>query len=170
MENRGKSKHSTKRLPTEIKELKGTLQVHNTATDPIKFEPLRDNPEPPPYFGVMATEEWDRILDQYKATKIFSKLDLPSIAIYCKAVEVVHEIEMGLHDGSYQRFNTANEKGYLQIHPIISVLTKAKDDVKVFGERLGVTPVSRTKISGLLGGKKDEKDEFGEMFDKKKAQ
>lgn len=170
MENRGKSKHSTKRLPTEIKELKGTLQVHNTATDPIKFEPLRDNPEPPPYFGVIACEEWDRILDQYKATKIFSKLDLPSIAIYCKAVEKVHEIEMQLHNGTYQQFNTANEKGYLQIHPIISVLTKAKDDVKVFGERLGVTPVSRTKISGLLGGKKDEKDEFGEMFDKKKAQ
>ena len=164
------NKRNTRRQPIEVKELRGTDRKDRAATDPIKFEPLRDNPEPPPYFGVMATEEWDRILDQYKATKIFSKLDLPSIAIYCKAVEVVHEIEMGLHDGSYQRFNTANEKGYLQIHPIISVLTKAKDDVKVFGERLRDTPVSRTKTSGLLGGKQHEKDEFGEMSDKKKAQ
>ena len=169
MENRGKSRHSTKRVPIEIKELRGTLQKAGIAEEPITFEPLRDNPEPPPYFGAIATDEWHRILDQYKATKIFSKLDLPSISIYCKAVEKVHDIEMGLHDGTYQEFNTANEKGYLQIHPIISILTKAKEDVKVFGERLGVTPVSRTKISGLIGKPKEE-DTFGAMFDKKKAQ
>ena len=162
-------KRNTRRQPVELKELRGTNRADRAAVEPIRFEPIRDNPDPPPYFGVIATGEWNRILDQYKLVKIFSKLDLPSIAIYCKAVEKVHEIEVGLHDGTYQEFNTANEKGYLQIHPIISVLTKAKDDVKVFGERLGVTPVSRTKISGLLGGKKDEMDEFGDLFDKKKA-
>ena len=162
-------KRNTRRQPVELKELRGTNRADRAAVEPIRFEPIRDNPDPPPYFGVIATGEWNRILDQYKLVKIFSKLDLPSIAIYCKAVEKVHEIEVGLHDGTYQEFNTANEKGYLQIHPIISVLTKAKDDVKVFGERLGVTPVSRTKISGLLGGKKDDSDPFGDLFDKKKA-
>lgn len=169
MENRGKSTHSTRRVPREIKELKGTAKISHDAVEPIKFEVLVDMPEPPTYFGEIATDEWYRILEQYKSTKIFSVLDLPSISIYCKAVEVVDEIEMGLHNGTYQRFNVANEKGFLQIHPIISVLTKAKDDVKVFGERLGVTPVSRTKVSGLIG-KKEEKDEFEEMFGKKKAQ
>lgn len=170
MNNRGKSTHSTKRVPTEIKELKGTLQKHNMATEPIRFEPLRDNPNPPPYFGEIATDEWNRILDQYKATKIFSVLDLPSIAIYCKAVERVHEIEVGLSNGTYKEFFTL-QTGYRQIDPIISILTKAKDDIKVYGERLGVTPVSRTKVSGLLGGKKgEEKDPFEELYGKKKAQ
>lgn len=162
---KGNSGHSTKRVPTELKELRSTTRTDRDAIEPIKFEVLRDNPDPPEYFGEIATAEYHRILDQYKATKIFSQLDLPSIRIYCKAVETVDEIEIGLMTGKYQRF-FITETGYQQIHPIISVLTKAKDDVKVFGERLGVTPVSRTKISGLLG-KDKKKDEFGEMFDGK---
>lgn len=163
----GGSKHSTKRVPIEIKELRGTTSKYQQAVEPIKFEILRDNPEPPSYFGEVGKAEWHRILDQYKATKIFSVLDIPSITVYCKAWDDYDRIQKGLSDNIYSEFVTF-DNGTQQVSPHMTLLQRAIDSIRVYGERLGVTPVSRTKVSGLIGNKK-EKDEFGEMFDTRKA-
>lgn len=164
---KGESKHSTKRVPIEIKELRGTVSKNQQAVEPIKFETLRDNPQPPSYFGEVGKSEWHRILDQYKATKIFSVLDIPSITVYCKAWDDYDRIQKGLSSGIYSEFVTY-ENGTQQVSPHMTLLQRAIDSIRVYGERLGVTPVSRTKVSGLIGNKK-EKDEFGEMFDNRKA-
>jgi P27 family predicted phage terminase small subunit len=163
-----KKEHNTFKVPLEIKELRGTDRKDRAAVEPVKFEPLRDNPSPPDYMGVVGTAEWHRILDQYKATKIFSVLDIPSIAIYCSAWDDYDRIKTGLMTGKYKEIATF-ENGTQQVTPYMTLLQRAVDTIRVYGERLGVTPVSRTKVSGLIGKPKEE-DTFGAMFDKKKAQ
>lgn len=147
-------------LPTEIKKLKKTNRADRGAVEPIVFESISTKiPKPPNYFGERAKEEWTAILKQYQAIKIFSILDLPSLAIYCKAVETLEKIEDKLEDGSAKRYFTT-ESGYEAVHPIVTIRNKCIEEIKNFGERLGLTPVSRTKVSGLLNTKKETRDEF----------
>lgn len=164
-----KIEHNTMKAPIEIKKLRGTVRNDRMAIEPVKFDVLENMPEPPKYFKDVARKEWYRILEQYKAIKIFSVLDIPSIIIYCKAWDDYNRICVGLEDGSIQEIVTF-ENGTQQVSPYMTLLQRSIDTIKAYGERLGVTPVSRTKVSGLIGGKKDDKDPFGEMFDKKKAQ
>lgn len=161
-------KHDTMKAPIEVKELRGTVRNDRMAVEPVKFEVLDNMPEPPSYFNEVASKEWYRILEQYKAIKIFSVLDIPSIIIYCKAWDDYNRICNGLADNTIQEIVTF-ENGTQQVSPYMTLLQRSIDTIKIYGERLGVTPVSRTKVSGLIG-KKEEKDEFEEMFGKKKAQ
>lgn len=167
MARNGNSEHSTKALPVEIKKLRGS-RTDRDVSDPVKFTPIRDNPPPPSYMGMWGILEWHRILDEFKISKIFSMLDIPVITMHCKAWDDYNRIQQGLMDGTYSEF-TESENGYKQVSPWMTLLQRSIDTMKFTEQRLGLSPVSRTKISSSIN-KKDEKDEFGEMFDKKKAQ
>lgn len=156
-----------RRKPTALKELEGTRRADREPVEPIQFEVISgDIPKAPIYFGKRAKEIWKSVLTQYKAVGMFSAQDLPSLQVYCKAVEDLEEIEEGLKNGTYERFFVTETAKFQQIHPIMSIRTKAIDDIKVYGAMLGLNPVARTKISGLIGDGKKE-DKFGNFLKKK---
>ena len=163
-----KKEHNTFKVPLEIKELRGTDRKDRAAVEPVKFEPLRDNPEPPNFLGDIGKEEWHSILDGFKSIKIFSKLDLPTILVYCSSKDGIYTLSEKFASGEISQYITY-PNGTRQISPEMITYQRHIDNLLKSGEKLGLTPVSRTKVSGLIGKPKEE-DEFAKMFEKKKAQ
>jgi P27 family predicted phage terminase small subunit len=148
------------KVPTKIKLLRGTLQNTRHNADELEFRALEDLPRPPDWMGEVVQLEFNSIIDEYFNLGILSRLDLPSLNIYCQAYDDYVRLTKYTKENETQ----TNDKGIESSMPQIILRQKALDTVLKFATQFGLTVIARSKISN----KKEEKakDPFEEAFGK----
>jgi P27 family predicted phage terminase small subunit len=146
------------KVPTRIKLLRGTARADRTTSDELVFRGLEGLPKPPSWMGVIGKAEFNGIIDEYFNLGILSKLDLPSLSIYCQA----YDDYVRLTEFTRENETQTNDKGIESSLPQVILRQKALDTVLKFATQFGLTVIARSKISN----KKEEaaKDPFEEAF------
>lgn len=142
------------------KKLTGTARKDRVGSKVLVVEILSEDTSPPAYFGDIAKNEWEKVIKSYRALKIFSVLDTPILAIYCKAVEDLQLMEQDIHDGNVELVSVSS-KGDEYTHPSVGIRAKLIDTILKSSEKLGINPIARGRFGEVPQA---EKDKFTEMF------
>jgi len=143
------AKMGRKKIPTEIKQLRGTDRADRCAVNQMKPEPYVSIPLPPEHLGEIGKREWTVIVSNYIQLGMLSALDSGMIAAYCTQVELYIEANTELKDKS-KLIKVKNADGSLKgyaPHPLLKVANDALDRAIRIASELGLTPAARTKIS-----------------------
>ena len=148
------------KVPTKIKMLRGTARFDRIKSDELEFRALENLPKPPDWMGEVGQSEFNSIIDEYFNLGILSKLDIPSLNIYCQAYDDYVRLTVTTKGNETQ----TNDKGIESSMPQVILRQKALDTVLKFATQFGLTIIARSKISN----KKEEKvkDPFEEKFGK----
>jgi P27 family predicted phage terminase small subunit len=143
--------------PTVLKLVTGTARPGriNPAEPDVKIE----IPTAPHHLSKHAREEWNRIAPILEDMGLVSKSDRSALAMYCQAWgdHVKAECMIRRHGHVIKTTN-----GNMIQSPWVSISNKAKLTAHKFLVEFGLTPASRTKVSGK--GKKETKPEGKERF------
>jgi P27 family predicted phage terminase small subunit len=153
-----------KKIPTEIKELRGTARADRKTPAQMKPDPFQNIPMPPEHLGEIAQAEWINIVSNYAKLNMLSSLDASMIASYCTLIEQYIEANTELKAQSkiVQVFNADGSVKGTTANPLIKIANEALDRALKIAVELGLTPASRTKISVSIINKPDfeQADEF----------
>jgi|TARA_R100001440_G_C2520794_1_gene118851 P27 family predicted phage terminase small subunit len=138
-----------KKLPTEVKKLRGTLKKERVLENEMQVEILKELPETPEWLSDIAKVEWKKVCLELFNKNMLHYVDLKLIEAYCNAIALHIETEMLLREnGRVQVFK--NEDGsikYAQSVPYQKIANDALDKALKISREFGFTPSSRTNIS-----------------------
>ena len=134
------------RKPTKLKLLQGTLQ--KCRTNPNEPQPPPAIPDPPPEVNGRALEEWNRVAPQLLQLGILTDLDRAGLAGYCLSYAQYLEATQELKKGVIFKAPS----GYPVISPWWVVANRALDQMHKCLTDLGLSPASRTRITGSAEG------------------
>jgi P27 family predicted phage terminase small subunit len=149
------------KVPTKIKLLRGTARADRIKSDELEFRALESLPKPPEWMGDVGKIEFNSIIDEYFNVGILSKLDLPSLSIYCQAYDDYVRLT-GYTKGNETQ--THSDSGIESNLPQVILRQRAMDTVLKFATQFGLTVIARSKISN--NKKEEDKDSFEETFGK----
>ena len=145
-----------KRLPTQLKVLKGTAQPCRINKNEPK--PKADNVKMPPGLSDEAKKHWKLVSKQLLSAGLLTNLDVFALQMYCEA---------------FARWSHANEQiqkygpvvktpnGFPTQSPFLQIANKAFDQMKGMLTEFGMTPSSRSKVhAGEVDKPKDPWDDF----------
>lgn len=138
-----------KKLPTEIKQLKGTLRADREIKDAMKPTKIIDLPYPPEYLNEDAKKEWYVIIKEYHKLGMISKLDLGILGLYCNEISIYIEMTNKLRDKDRVMVfkNPDGSIKYAAQVPYQKIANDALAKALKIASEFGLTPSSRTKIS-----------------------
>jgi len=136
-----------KKLPTKLKELKGTARAHRE--NPNEPEPEVCVPDPPGHLSSVARAEWDRITRELVNIGIISLLDRATLAMICQTWGRILELEIEIR-----------EKGI--VSPEMKALDREYEKFRKLAPEFGLTPASRSKVHAMIP-KKDKSDEWDDF-------
>lgn len=153
----GTSSSGRKRIPKEIKELKGTLRPHRENKQqptPAKASCL----DPPAHLNEVAKAEYSRKAELLDRLGVFKEGDDVALAAYADAYSRwVKAVEIYNKTGPLVKDKSGNPAR----NPIIYSLNNAVDQMYKFLVEFGLTPISRTKIKVDDKPKENEWEMFG---------
>jgi len=142
--------------PTKLKEIKG-----NPGKRPLpKNEPQVpvEAPDPPETLSEEAAEHWGVVVRQLFEAGVMTSLDTDALALYCEAyARWVYANSMVRKHGLLVK--TPN--GFPAQSPYLQVINKSFEQMRSILTEFGMTPSSRTRISGGGGGGGD--NPFGQF-------
>ena len=153
-------KNEGAKLPTKIKILRGTDRADRIKEDELEFTPLGDLPTPPEWMGDLAKIEFNAILEEYFNLGILSKLDLPTLHVYCQAYDDYVRFTKYVRGNETQ----TNDSGLESNIPQVMLRQKAMDTMLKYATQFGLTVKARSNISN--GRKKEDVDSFEAQFGK----
>jgi P27 family predicted phage terminase small subunit len=127
--------------PTELKRLAGTLRKHRANGDEPK--PEIGIPEPPADLGERALAEWNYHAPILASLGVLAYVDRNTLACYCVAAGRRAEAEENLRQSGPVVKSPA---GHPVQNPWLWVSNKAMEQMQKFGQELGLSPASRTRI------------------------
>lgn len=137
-----------KKLPTEIKERRGTLKKERELDNQMEVQKVSVPPEAPLWLSDIAKEEWKKVCNELYNKQMLHHVDLRLIEAYCNAIALHIETEILLREkGRVQVFK--NEDGsikYAQSVPYQKIANDALDKALKIATQFGFTPSSRTNI------------------------
>lgn len=153
-----------KKLPTEIKQLKGTLRADREIKDAMNPTKIIDLPYPPEYLNEDAKKEWYVIIKEYHKLGMISKLDLGILGLYCNEISIYIEMTNKLRDKDRVMVfkNPDGSIKYASQVPYQKIANDALAKALKIASEFGLTPSSRTKIS--TGQITDNEDPFLEFL------
>lgn len=138
----GTSKSGRKKLPTSIKEMRGTLQncrENKDAPKPGRASIL----EPPAHLNAIAAAEYMRKAELLDRLGVFKEGDDVALAAYADAyARWVKAVEMYNKTGPLVK----DKKGNPTRNPVGFAINHAVDTMYRFLTEFGLTPASRTRI------------------------
>jgi P27 family predicted phage terminase small subunit len=133
-----------RKLPTELKILRGTLRkCRENKNEP---KPEVEIPDCPAHLTPEAKTEWRRLSKELHALGILTKLDRAVLAAYCQSWGRLVEAETHLRDEG-PLIKTPG--GFEQPSPWLAISSKALTHLKAFATQLGLTPVARSSVSAV---------------------
>lgn len=155
-----KGRSGRSRLPSAIKKLRGTYIPSRAAPNEVKFKVSALSP--PPYLDETAAEEWTRIYPLLEEVKILTEPDLHQLAQYCEAFSLcLAAREEYRRDGLTV---TSELTGVKKPHPMIAVAEKAARSMLAFAVEFGLTPASRSRVSGQPKPKPGDDEDKDDLF------
>ncbi len=146
-------------LPTEIKKARGTHQKCRDAPNAVTAPP--GAPRRPAGLNRVARAKWDELVPRLLELRVLSVLDGQALESYCRAFAV------------WRKFQALAEAEPIvetvfgpKVNPAAVAAVKWSGVLKEWGDRLGLSPSSRTRVSGAggAGGKKDDPREKARAF------
>jgi P27 family predicted phage terminase small subunit len=152
------------KIPTKIKELKGTLQPCRQTSNEMQVAEVVELPQAPNYFDDFAQKEWDVTTSELARIKMLHIVDLSILSAYCFEIGTYHRImnEMG---GKFTE-RTYDKDGKLRaskIAPLYKVAQTALQNAIKIATQFGFTPSSRASLS-MPEQEKEKTDDFN-FFD-----
>jgi P27 family predicted phage terminase small subunit len=106
-------------------------------------------PDPPDHLSGLARRVWhDKASDMARAGLI-SKLDAENFACYCEAVATWVEAKSMI---AKQGAVLLSPNGYPVQNPYLAIANRAMEQIRTFGSEFGLSPASRARLTGGLGG------------------
>lgn len=139
------------KTPTKLKLLKGTAQPCRTNRN--EPEPETEVPDIPHHLSKEARQEWNRITPLLEAMGLVAQIDMTSLAMYCQSWgDHVKAENMIRRNGAVIK----GAKGSLVKSPWVGMSKDARLIAHKFLVEFGLTPASRSRVSGK---KKEAKKE-----------
>lgn len=138
-----------KRVPTKIKELRGTVQPCRAVENEMQVSVVASLPEPPLWLSEIGKEEWLKVTAELFNKNMLHQIDLRLLEAYCNALSLHIETEIMLREkGRIQVFK--NEDGtikHAQAVPYQKIANDALDKALKIATQFGFTPSARATIS-----------------------
>lgn len=155
-----------KRIPDEIKRLKGTAQKCRLAKTDAQVEAVGamvTPPKVPMWLDKQARKIFATKASQLSLIGVLTPLDLELLSAYAAAMSLVVQASAEIQAGGM--LVTSNTKtGTITIaNPVIKIM---KDNIKVInqiGAQFGFSPSSRASIMAMATKKEKKKDDFDEF-------
>lgn len=130
--------------PTAIKKLTGNPGKRKmSAREPL---PERDfAAEPPKWLDQAAREEWQRVVPELQRLGLLTMLDASALAIYCDAFSTFVRASKALNEHGLV---FATKTKYLAPLPYVAIKNQAALIIRQYCQEFGLTPSSRTRLSG----------------------
>jgi P27 family predicted phage terminase small subunit len=129
-----------KKEPTALKIIKGNPGKQKLPDkEPI---PKSRAPKCPDWLIPEGKGEWTRIIPELDSLGLATNLDLGVLAGYCQSYARWKEAE----DELRETYIVMGDKGYMNIHPLVTVSHKYQDKMLKYAAELGLSPSARTKI------------------------
>ena len=117
-------------------------------------------PRPPAQLSPMARREWRRISRELKGCGLLTLVDRAALAAYCQAWARWVEAEEQINSTSVV---VKGKDGKPMENPYLAVANRAMEQMRRFLVEFGMTPSSRSRITGTTGHlEKDALEEFME--------
>jgi P27 family predicted phage terminase small subunit len=146
-----------KPLPTNVKELHGTLRKHRTNKHEPKSKP--GIPGCPKELSPKANVEWKRMSKQLFKMGLLTTIDRAALSLYCEAyarwIDAIQQIQK--HGVVLKSPN-----GFPIQSPYLAIANKAADQVRLLVAEFGMSPASRTRVKAEP--MEDEEDDFFKMY------
>ena len=146
---------NTKKIPTQLKILKGTAQpcrLNKKEPEPALSNDIKMPSKMPP----VARKKWKEVTKQLIDIRILSDSDLNIVELFCREYSVyIDAIEHITAQGSVL---TDDETGKMAKNPYVTIRQKAFDQMKYALVELGMTPSARTKVQTI--GNKESSNPF----------
>ena len=129
--------------PTNLKLLQNTARKDRL--NPNEPKPEVVIPDPPEHLSELALKEWKRITPELEKLGLLSNIDRFLLAAYCQAYGRWKEAEEGVKGGG---FVIITQSGNIIQNPLLGVANVAMRDCYKFAVEFGMSPSSRSKVSG----------------------
>jgi P27 family predicted phage terminase small subunit len=120
----------------------------NPSKRPVKAAPSLPAaptvPEPPSYLTGHAIERWREVAPQLHAAGLLAEVDSAILAAHCTSYAMWRTAQEALKT---EPLTVAGSMGQPTANPLISIARSAASDMISSGERFGLTPASRSKVS-----------------------
>ena len=137
-----------KRLPTAVKELKGTLEKSRLVNNEMATSQVVTMPDAPLFLNQEGADEWDIVSNELAKIKMLHLTDLSILAAYCNEMGIYRSISAEL-GGNFTE-QTVDKDGKLRmtkINPKYKVMQAALQNAIKLSTQFGFTPSSRASLS-----------------------
>jgi len=142
-----------KKLPTNLKIIKGTFRKGRENSDEPHIDP--NIPSPPEHLSRDALMEWGRIAPQLYQLGLLSDIYRAALAGYCQAYGRWARAERELNE--LDRLVDTTPNGMQQQHALVGIANKALDVMHKYMTEFGLTPSSISKVSPKKEEKKQDR-------------
>lgn len=126
--------------PTKILERRGSWRASLRQGEP-RPDPVE--PKKPRWLPKTAGRIWDQVVRQLMALGVLAEVDWSVVAQFCEARAEVNRWRRKLdREGWVLR----TPKGYRYLNPHVSLLNKAREQLRSAEQRLGLSPADRSRI------------------------
>jgi P27 family predicted phage terminase small subunit len=138
-----------KKIPTKLKELRGTLAKSREIENEMQVTPVTKAPTPPKWLSKIAKQQWVLVTNELFMLGMLHTVDLALIEAYCNSIALHIETEQILQEtGRIQVYRDEDGRvKHSQIVPLVTVSKQALSDAIKLATQFGLTPSARTKIS-----------------------
>ena len=149
------------RMPTKLKELKGTLEKSRTFENEVEYAPLEYIPEAPADLVTAAKNYWLMCCVSLSAVGLLFSPDLPLLKRYCFSLWMVDEAMLALKDMDVIviQKNKAGHK-YEKKTQWTNLYLEFSKEATTIGREFGFSPSARTKIAVQVNPNKDPLDDL----------
>ena len=137
-----------KKLPTAVKELKGTLEKSRIVDNEMATSQVVTMPDAPLFLNQEGADEWEIVSNELAKIKMLHLTDLSILAAYCNEIGIYRSISAEL-GGNFTE-QTVDKDGKLRmtkINPKYKVMQNALQNAIKLSTQFGFTPSSRASLS-----------------------
>lgn len=137
-----------KKLPSKVKELKGTLAKSRSVGNEMETSAVVSMPSAPSFLNQQGAEEWDLVTNELANIKMLHLTDLSILAAYCNEIGIYREIAQELQGNFTEQ--TIDKDGRLRsskIAPKYKVMQNALQNAMKIATQFGFTPSARASLS-----------------------
>ena len=137
-----------KKIPTSVKELKGTLEKSRLVDNEMATSQVVTMPDAPLFLNQEGADEWEIVSNELAKIKMLHLTDLSILAAYCNEIGIYRSISAEL-GGNFTE-QTVDKDGKLRmtkINPKYKVMQNALQNAIKLSTQFGFTPSSRASLS-----------------------
>ncbi len=155
----GNVKSGRKGKPTAVKKLEGTYREDRDNLNTPEFEPFTTAPSCPTYITGKARTAWQKHSKLLTDAGVLTPSDLHAMEAYCVTYSQWRDAvkELAKTNGMVQWVGKPGEE-YQKPSAYITIAKDAQAAMRQWMNELGITPSSRSKVSGSKKPKEDDND------------